>query len=107
MRVDVGDPEGLLHGVDVGLAQDGGPGKLVGAAGPGEVAGYVEDLRFLVARRRARRVQGLEADDPLEAVLQAQPLEGSHGMDLVTVGEYLKHMCQQLISHYLEGNMSG
>lgn len=90
--VDVGDPERLLHGVDVGLAQDGGLGQLVGGAGAGEVAGDVEDLGLLVSLRRARRVQGLEADDPLEAVLQAQPLEGSHGVDLVAVGEYLKHV---------------
>jgi len=89
--VDVGDPERLLHGVDVGLAQDGGLGKPVSGAGAGEVAGDVEDLGFLVTLRRARRVQGLEADDPLEAVLQPQPLEGSHGVDHIAVGEYLKH----------------
>lgn len=92
VRVHVGDPEGLLHGVDVGLAEDGCPGKLVGGgAGHGEVSGDVEDAGLPVARRRrARRVEGLEADDPLEAVLQPQPLEGSHGVVLVAVGEYLQ-----------------
>jgi hypothetical protein len=92
VRVDVGDPERLLHGVHVRLAQDGGLGQLVGGAGAGEVAGDVEDLGLLVSLRRAGRVQGLEADDPLEAVLQAQPLEGSHGVDHVTVGEYLEQV---------------
>jgi hypothetical protein len=89
VRVDVGDPERLLHGIHVGLAQDGGLGQLVGAAVAGEVTGDVEDLGLAVVRR-ARRVQGLEADDPLEAVLQAQPLEGAHGVDHVAVREYLK-----------------
>jgi hypothetical protein len=90
VRVDVGDPERLLHGVHVGLAEDRGLGQLVGGAAACEVAGDVEDLGLPVARR-ARRVQGLEADDPLEAVLQAQPLEGAHGVNHVAVREYLKN----------------
>ena len=88
--VDVGDPERLLHGVDVGLAQDGSLGELVGGAGQGEVAGDVEDLGLLVALRRARRVQGLEADDGIEAALEPELLQDRSRMGFIRVGENLQ-----------------
>lgn len=68
LGVELGDFDDSFHGLQRGLAQDP-PAAIL-------LLGW-------------RRVQGLEADDPFEAVLEAELLQDSGRMGLVRVGENL------------------
>ena len=80
LGVELGDLDDGFHGLQRGLAQD--PPAIV----------------LLLGRRR---IQGLEADDPFEAVLEAELLQDSCRVGLVRVSENLQTeqgQEQQLVS---------
>ena len=79
LGVELGDVDDGFHGLQRGLAQDSPAILLLGQ----------------------RRVEGLEADDPFEAVLEAELLQDSGRMGVVRVGENLQTgqgQEQQLVS---------
>lgn len=79
LGVELGDVDDGFHGLQRGLAQDPAAILLLG--------------RW--------RIEGLEADDPFEAVLEAELLQDSGRMGVVRVGENLQTgqgQEQQLVS---------